>query len=192
MKDVLFIEKMLVRGKEAGEKVRTEFSNLSLEQLNWKPVPESWSIGQCLDHLIISDCSYFPTFQKIAEGKFQMSSWEKWSPLNILFGKIMVNQLQEKVTRKINAPRMLMPSASQVDPGILERFQKHLDTLLEYIAAFRDIDLDTTHITSPMLKFVTYSLRNAITILIQHEHRHINQAIRVKKTPESRAPELIS
>lgn len=76
MKDPLFIQKMISKGREAGEKVITGLSNLTSEQLNWKPGEESWSIGQCLDHLIISDCLYFPAFKKIAEGKHEMSFWK--------------------------------------------------------------------------------------------------------------------
>ena len=79
MKDALFIQQMLEKGKEAGKKVKTEFIDFSLYQLNWKPSPESWSIGQCLDHLIIADCLYFPALKKIAERKFEMTAWEKWS-----------------------------------------------------------------------------------------------------------------
>jgi DinB superfamily len=180
MKDALFIQQMLQRGKEAGEKVRTEFTNLSLQQLNWKPAPESWSIGQCLDHLIVSDCLYFPDLKKIAEKKFEMTLWERWNPLNDLFGKMLVHQLQEDVKRKVNTPKIFIPSASLIDAGILERFQKHLNMLSEYISATGEVDIDKTYITSPVSKFVTYNLRNAITILIQHIHRHINQALRVK------------
>src|SRR5262245_30576853 len=58
MKDALFIQQMIERGKEAGDKVRTELEGLTSSQLNWKSAPESWSIGQCLDHLIVSDCLY--------------------------------------------------------------------------------------------------------------------------------------
>jgi DinB superfamily len=180
LKDPLFIEKMLLKGKEAGEKVKIEFTNLSLEQLNWKPSPESWGIGQCLDHLIVSDCSYFAALKKIASGKYKMTFWEKWNPFSILFGRILVNQLKEKVKKKLKAPKVLTPSASS-DAGITDRFHTHLDTLLEYITACKTVNVDKTHITSPIFSFVTYSLRNAITILIQHEHRHINQAIKVKQ-----------
>jgi hypothetical protein len=184
MKDPEFIKNMVIKGKEADGKVKTEFINLSLQQLNWKPAPDSWSIGQCLDHLIISDCSYFPIFKKIPDSKHQMTTWERWSPFSALFGKILVSQLKENVKRKVNAPKIFVPSASNIDAGIIERFHKHLDSLLEYIAAFRDVDLDKTYITSPISKLVTYSLRNAVTLLVQHEHRHINQAIRVKAKEE--------
>jgi hypothetical protein len=183
MKDAVFIEKMLRRGKEADEKVKLEFAVVSIEQLNWKPAKDSWSIGQCLDHLIVSDCLYFPGLKRIAVGKYEISFWEKWNPFQVLFGRMLVIQLQEKVKKPVKTPKVFIPS-SRIDAGITDRFHKHLDTLLEYIAACKTIDLDKTHITSPVSKFITYSLRNAITILIEHEHRHINQAIRVKKVKD--------
>ena len=175
---------MLERGRQADEKVKATFSSLSLSQLNWKPAEDSWSIGQCLDHLIVADCSYFPQFKKIASGNFRMKFWERWNPFNGLWGKIMVNYVQEKPRRKLKAPKIILPAAHDIDAVVLERFHKHLDTLLEYIAAYQKTDLDKTHITSPISKFITYSLRRAILLLMQHEHRHINQAIRVKQAKD--------
>jgi hypothetical protein len=184
MKDGVFIVEMLRKGNEAREKAKKAFTNISLEQLNWKPWEESWSVGQCLDHLIISDCLYFPVFKKIAAGKFEMKFWENWNPLNGFFGKILVSQVQEISRKKLKAPRIFEPSQSNIDMAILERFHKHLDSLLGYIADFSKVDIDKTHITSPVSAVVTLSLRNSITILIQHEHRHINQAIKVMQSKE--------
>ena len=172
---------MLQKGNEVKEKAITEFNQLSLTQLNWKPAQESWSIGQCFDHLIISDCLYFPTLKKIAESKFEMNFWENWSPFGGLFGKMLTNQIQENPKKKLKAPKVFEPPESKIDAVILERFHKHLDTLLEYIASYSKVDIDKIHITSPALKLVTYSLRRAIILLIQHEHRHINQALWVKQ-----------
>ncbi len=180
MKDSLFIDQMLEKGRQAGEIVKREFSNLSLQQLNWKPNEDKWSIGQCLDHLVISDCLYFPTFKKITEGTYKMSTWEQVNPFSRILGKMVAQQTQEKIVKKMKTPRIFNPSSSQIDLGIIERFHKHLDSLLEYIGNFRTVNLDQLHITSPVSGFVTYSLRNAITILIPHLHRHINQALRVK------------
>jgi hypothetical protein len=51
MIDEVFIKTILQKGKEAKEKVQSGFSDISLQQLNWKPLPETWSIAQCLEHL---------------------------------------------------------------------------------------------------------------------------------------------
>lgn len=180
MRDPSFIQQMLSKAREAGDKVTAEFSGLTMEQINWKPGEGDWSIGQCLDHLVISDCLYFPALKKIAAGNFEMSLWENWNPFSGLFGRMLVNQLQEKVNRKVKAPKIFAPPGGKTDAVILERFHKHLDTLTDCIAGCLKVDVDNIHISSPVSKFVTYSLRHAITILIQHAHRHISQAIRVK------------
>lgn len=181
MKEPLFIEHMLKRGKEAEEKVTAEFASLTHAQLNWKPNPENWSIAQCLDHLVVSDMQYFPVLKKIAEKEHHMSAWEKWNPASGLLGKMLVTTIGEQVTKKVKAPPIFLPDIRKIDLGILDRFQKHLDTMLEYFSTYKDKDLDKIKITSPVSKYVTYSLRHGITILIQHEHRHINQGLRLKK-----------
>lgn len=184
MKDEAFIGDMLQRGHQAREKVKAAFSDLSLAQLSWKPAEEKWSIGQCLDHLIVSDCLYFPSLKKISESKFDMSFWENRNPFSGFFGKMLISQVQEIPGKKLNAPKIFSPYQTKIDAVILERFHKHLDSLLGYIAACSRVDIDKMHITSPVSKLVTFSLRNLITILIQHEHRHINQAIRVMQAKD--------
>lgn len=41
------------------------------------------------------------------------------------------------------------------------------------------IDRERTIITSPLLRWVTYSLDDCLTILVVHEKRHLQQAERV-------------
>jgi uncharacterized damage-inducible protein DinB len=179
MKDVEFIKEMLQKGIEAKSKVKVEFSGLTLQQLNWKLKSRSWNIGQCLDHLIVSDCLYFPALKKITEGQYRMTIWESWGPFSKICGRILKDRLQEQVKKKMKAPKLLLPSVS-IDTDILEHFHKHLDSFLNYVAGCDKVNVDKIIITSPAIRFVTYSLRDAITFLIQHEYRHINQAIRVK------------
>ena len=180
MTDEVFITAMLKKGREAKDKARLGLPGISPEQLNWKPSPEKWSIAQCLDHLIVSDSSYFPELEKITAGTYRMKFWEKYSPFTGIMGQIMKDRLQEQPKIKMKAPEKIQPSSSEIDTGIIERYHKNLDRFLEFISNCRTIDLDKTIITSPNASVVTYSLRDAMQFLIQHEHRHINQAIRVK------------
>ena len=180
MKDDAFIEQVLQKGKEAKEKVSASFPGMSFEQINWKPSAKSWSIGQCLDHLINADSSYFPTFNEIVDGNYKISFWEKYSPFTKVSGNFFKDHLQEQVKRKMKAPKVFKPAASNITTGIFDRYYKNLESLLGYIAKCRNVDLDKTIITSPALSIVTYNLRDVFHFLLQHEHRHINQAIRVK------------
>ena len=180
MKDEALINQLVERGKAAKEKVKTEFSSINDSQLNWKSHPEKWSIGQCFEHLINSDSSYFPVLKEIIEGGYSMGFWAKYSPLTGMFGKMFKKQMGEQVRMKMKAPKKFFPTKSDVRRDVVERYQKNLDTFLEYISKCRDTDLDKTIIASPVTSFVTYSLRDTLIFLISHEHRHINQAIRVK------------
>jgi len=184
MKDSLLIEYLIKRGEEAKNKVVTTFSALSAEQLNWKPTPEDWSIAQCLDHLIVSDRLYFPAFKAINEGNYKMSIWEKLNPFRNLFGKMLKLQLQETVKKKVKTPAIFAPSEKQIPTAITENYQQHLDQLVVYFSGLSNSDLDKLQITSPVSKMISYSLRYAVTILMQHEFRHINQALFVQALPE--------
>lgn len=180
MKDPQFIQELITRCHKAREEAAVLCEGLSLQQLNWKPDPDSWSIGQCLEHLVVSNCLYFPVFKKITDGTHEMNWWENWSPLSSLFGNMLVSQVGEKVKKKLNAPNVFLPPEQMVDAGIRERFHKHLDSLVEYMAISQRVDIDKTHITSPVSRVVTYSLRKAFLILVQHLHRHIRQAKALK------------
>jgi DinB superfamily len=180
MIDNIYIDEILQKGIAAKDKVTAEFSFITLEQLNWKPSEKAWSIGECLQHLILSDSCYFPTLKKITEAVFKMSFWEKYSPFSAKCGQILKNKLQEKVKNKMMAPKIIKPTNNKISLDIIECYHKTLTTFLNYISNCKNIDIDKTIITSPTISIVTYNLRNAFHFLVQHEHRHINQAIRVK------------
>ena len=38
--------------------INNDFGELNEEQLNQKPSPDKWSIGECIDHLIVSHNQY--------------------------------------------------------------------------------------------------------------------------------------
>lgn len=180
MKDEAFIASIMEKGEQAKQKARIAFTVLSATQLNWKPWVHDWSIAQCLDHLVISDSSYFPVLKKITEGTYYMNAWTKYSPMSTLWGRLLKDRLREQVKKKMTAPRIFQPTASEMSIDSIERYLSNLDSFLAYISKCRTIDLDKTIIPSPVTQIITYSLRDALSFLVQHEHRHLNQAIKVQ------------
>jgi uncharacterized damage-inducible protein DinB len=179
MKNAALINILLRKGNAAKEKVSLHFSNLSLQQLNWQPSPASWSIAQCLGHLVESHNAYFDDLEKIVRGEYKRKFWEKYSPFTGLWGKLFKDQMQENIKRKMKAPDKILPKNNRTIE-IIEQYHKSIDTFLEYISKCRNIDIDKTIITSPITSVITYRLSDALQFLISHEHRHINQAIEVK------------
>ncbi len=44
-------------------------AGLTDEQLNWQPTPGTWSVGQCLDHLCITNETYLPPISVALKNK---------------------------------------------------------------------------------------------------------------------------
>ena len=55
---------VLTQGRLVAEEAKRTFGPLSAEQINWKPGEAEWSIGQCFDHLIISNRPYFTIIEE--------------------------------------------------------------------------------------------------------------------------------
>ncbi len=122
MKDPVFIQQQVYKGIEVIEKVNGELSSLSAEQLNWKPNDTSWSIAQCLEHLIISDGLRINIIEKKIDENFKSGGWEKLNPLKKFWGSMLITQTQEKVKKKIKAPSLFQPSANEATDNIFARF----------------------------------------------------------------------
>jgi DinB superfamily len=161
------------------DEAQTSFAHLSGEQLNWKQSLQQWSIGQCLDHLVTSNNTYFPTFEKVIRGEQRATLWERMPLLPGFFGKTLIKSLGPLSTRKLKAPQAFRPASSRVDGEIVNHFIAQQHRLTEYIKASGKPQLLETIISSPASGLVTYSLLDAYRIIVVHERRHMLQAQKV-------------
>ena len=165
------------------------FRRLSNEQLNWKPASKSWSLAQCLDHLITINRLYFPLLESLKTGPSKLTLWERYSPLSGVLGKILIKTLSPEHPKKMKTSSKAEPFVSQIDDGIVDRFVQHQTELIGHLRKIPfSVDQKKVIITSPLLRWVTYSLDDCITILAVHEKRHFLQARRVMEAdgfPES-------
>jgi len=60
---------ILAEASLVADETERMFGHLSGEQLNWKPGPEEWSVGQCFDHVVISNRPYEPIVEEILAGR---------------------------------------------------------------------------------------------------------------------------
>ncbi len=162
---------------EISNKIETDFGTLNSEQLNRKSHPNSWSIAQCLEHLIISNEKYFPVFENIIASKHKMTFWEKNNPLTSYTGKQMIKTLGPIVTKKFQSPKLFLPSQSTIRNSIVLDFVLHQEKLKKIVDALNDSKFDKIIITSPVAALLTLNLRDALQILVVHEERHLLQMV---------------
>jgi len=165
---------------EISEDVQSSFGDLSVGQLNWKPAPESWSVAQCLDHLIKSNEEFFPELDHLAAGTRKNTLWQRFSPLSGIAGAFLVNSLK-KDSQKIKTNQKMTPP-SNIDAGIVLTFQAHQNSLVDKLSAANSADWRKVFLTSPFVKIMTYRMDTGLQAIIEHEKRHIRQAKRVIET----------
>ncbi len=164
--------------QKVAEDARTSFGGLNADQLNWKPAEKSWSVGQCLDHIILTNVQFEPEFESLASGKRQNSLWETWSPFSGMAGRFLIKAVSED-SKKAKAPSKAIVPPSDIDPDIVDMFCAHIAEVNKKIESVADADRKKTVVTSPFLAVFTYTLDDAYTVLVEHSKRHIRQAKRV-------------
>ncbi len=174
------MKNLIVELQTIAENSQKTFGNLSPAQINWKTSDESWSVGQCFEHLIKSNELLYDKFDEIADGKQKHSPLEKLSPLSGFFGNLLIGSMK-KDARKFKAPTQKIVPPSEIDPHIIEIFAGHQAELIGKIKKLETTDCGKIKITSPYMKFVTYRLSDGFAIVVEHEKRHFRQAERITK-----------
>lgn len=164
--------------------VQEEFGYLSENQLNWKPNAQSWSISECLNHLIISDSLYDETFQKIFT-KYPKNSPDRDVQFSWL-GKWLINSINPSNSKKIPAPKKFqVPNASHWNKEeILNLYFNRVHKLSNYFSEFQGLDLNKIYLSSPALWILRYNLSSCIQLMIYHHQRHIIQGVKVKQNTQ--------
>ena len=176
------IDGLVAELRAVGEEASKLFGRLSPAQLNWKPSAGQWSVGQCFDHLVVTNSCFFPDMRKVAAGEYKSSLWGRVSPLSGFFGRLILKALDPEKGRKTKAPRVFEPARSDVDAGVIARFVQHQSEVADLMRATGGADLRGLQVTSPVSPVATYSLLDAYRIVVAHERKHFEQARRVTQS----------
>lgn len=160
----------------------SEFGHLDTIHLVQSPAAGKWSIAQNIDHLIVINSSYFPTFDQLLSGTYQ-GSWLGKIPFMVRWlGNFIYKSVLPERSNKIKTLPMWEPGNEVPGGGILERFQKHQEELKYYISKCAPLLDSGVVISSPANRNIVYTLEQAFDILVTHEERHLEQAREVMAT----------
>jgi hypothetical protein len=179
----LTLSEMLVEIEAIAADAQRAFGHLSAEQLNWKPGPDSWSVAQCLEHLLAANQEMFPSIDEALAGTKRTRFLERLPVLPGLFGKLMVKAVSPDFKQKLKAPSTARPATSAIDAQIVNRFLTQQREFTERIKGLERSDAARIVMTSPFVSLITYSLLDASRLIVAHERRHLAQAQRVLETP---------
>jgi len=177
------IETVIAQAQRNAAEARSVVDGLNDAQLNWKPATDKWSIAQCLEHLTAASSGFNPYFVDAIERgrqRFAAASPPTYQPS--FMGRWLIKHVEPESPRKLRAPKIFKPSASNVQNS-LNHFLEQQKTFLKFVGETIGIDYNRTRLRSPVTPLVRYSLADAYVITVSHEQRHLQQARRVRETP---------
>lgn len=156
--------------------------DLSVTQLNWKPRPDAWSVGQCIEHLCRTNEVYVEPMCDALKSAPRGAANEitpGW------FGRWFIRSFIEPATQKARAraPRKAVPVASEVDASILGRFVASNARIRDIIALARDHDVNRVRFRNPFVGVIRFTIGTGLVIITRHNIRHLIQAERVAQLP---------
>jgi hypothetical protein len=155
-------------------------ASLTPDQLNWKPAPEAWSIGQCLQHLTITNQVYLPAISTSLEGRPR-------SPVDEIvfgwFGAWFIRKFIEPSPQgsRAKAPKKIDPGP-KVDPGVLDAFVRSNQAARDLVAKARDYDVNRIRFKNPFIALIRFTVGTGLEIVSKHQNRHLLQAERVRQS----------
>lgn len=152
------------------------FSNLTQEELNWRPYPGDWSIAQNLEHLIIVNETYYPVLASLKNNTYKTPFIAKSGIIVSFLGKTVLKAVQPDRKEKMKTFPLWEPSYSEVHSDILLMFKNHQAELQQKIADSSDLVKKGVIISSPAKRMIVYKLETAYDIIVNHEMRHLEQA----------------
>ena len=166
---------------ESDGRAKLLVSQLTVEQLNWQAVPGTWSIGQCLEHLCITNELYLtaisPALAREPEGSVPEIT-PGW------FGRWFLRSYVEPSpqTKRAPAPKKIVPR-SQVELSVLDRFLASNQAARNVIRCAAAYDVNRIRFKNPFIGVIRFTVGTGLQIICSHERRHLLQAERVKQSP---------
>jgi hypothetical protein len=153
---------------------------LDEEQLNWQPAPGCWSVGQCLEHLCITNEAYLHAIAAALKGRPDKPVGQiipGW------FGGWFIRNFIEPSpqSKRAPAPPKIRPAA-RVGLSVLERFLSSNRVCRTLIADARNKDVNRIRFWNPLIKGIRFTVGTGLEIIAGHERRHLLQAERVRNS----------
>jgi DinB family protein len=170
-------ERALASHRDVAELARP----LDPERLLRHPATGGWSVGQVLEHLLVSEGKYQPIMDALLRDSRPDAGapLREWSPSFV--GGLLTRSLERP--RRIPAPRQIRPSATP-RAGVVEKFLAQQLSLVARLDAaelydWRALTLNSPLVPSLIRPLARMNLGDAFSVSVVHVERHTRQMERV-------------
>jgi hypothetical protein len=127
------------------------------------------------------DVLYFPRIREAIE---KASPEEKAEPYrSSLIGRKFIDFISPDGTRKAKTFSAFEPHPALDDVTILDRFLAHQQELRDLLRRADGVNLNRVKLSSPAVRLLRFRIGEALMMLVRHQQRHLQQALRVLERP---------
>ena len=162
---------------------RATFGPLDDRQFNWRASDATWSVGQCLEHLLAVNRSMCANMSDALDSTGRRSIAQRLPFLPGLLGPMLVRSQSPVSPRKIKTAQWAQPAASAIDRRVLREFTDYNSEMSARVQALDDRALASVIMVSPFASFIAYSVLDGWRLIAAHNWRHVEQARRVIQSP---------
>ncbi len=153
---------------------------------NWRRVPGTWSMAECVDHLNITGRKYLRALDRAIEegrarnlvgtGPFRYGLLEGW----------LVRTMDAPPMFRIKAPKAFVPAPQARRAESLAAFVALQGEFQQRLARAEGLDLRRVKARSPVSRHIRFSLGKAFAAIAAHQRRHLWQARQLRNDPAFR------
>jgi DinB superfamily len=155
--------------------------------LNWQPNGgKSWSVAQCLDHLVIMNRMYVKTLQDaVADNEDQLEPRKVPIQPSGWLTRLFISYEEPPPKIKLPAPKKIAPP-SNLTAAVIEDFKAVQQELVDFVREWGEADLGDLKLKDPLFP-IHLTADTELLIIAAHNRRHLWQAENVKKSMGSPA-----
>jgi hypothetical protein len=163
--------------KSVDRRAESVAKGLTPAQLNWH-ADGAWGVGQCLDHLRLTNEVYLPAISAALESapgskveEIHLGGLSRWC----------IRKLIEPSPggARARAPKKIVP-APQPRPDVLEAFLRSNEAVRELVARAGEYDVNRIRFRNPFIPLLRFTVGAGLEIVAKHQSRHLLQAERVR------------
>jgi hypothetical protein len=181
------LDQLIIDTENIIKAVKMNFIHLANEQLCWRPLPDKWSINECIKHLTVTLNIYLPAIEKGI--KNLPAEYTESAPFfyPTFLGNMATKSMKPAPEGKI---RYKMKTFDKLDPrkiinqseDIFTQFLAQQEELKFLVINSGEVNLNLIRIPL-IIKFIKFKLGDTFRFIIAHNQRHILQAYTILHLP---------
>ncbi|MBI1896531.1 MAG: DinB family protein [Acidobacteria bacterium] len=164
---------------DARERGRKLLAALTSEQLNWRRLPGTWSAGECLSHICITDELYLNGIATAIETARRLGMVARGPYRFSLSDRLLVRFLEPPAKFRTKAPKRFTPLRDHESSALLEQWECTREEIVARMERAEGLDLRRVKLNSAVAGLLRFSLGGAFAVMTAHARRHLWQAERL-------------